>query len=150
LDLAIDNDPILETLECIRLARSEFFFKHRLSRKNDVAALLVDLQDADVDFLVTKTVEIAHRPNVDLTSRQKRGDTADIDTEAPFYPVNDAARQISAITIGQLDVIPGLHPDRIGARQLDIAFAIFELLHEHIDLITRFDRYSVAVPELFE
>ena len=65
-------------------------FEERLTRQHDVAALLVDLDDAHAQFLAAQGVQVAHGTDVDLRTRKERAD-ADVHREAALDALNDAA-----------------------------------------------------------
>ena len=64
------------------------FFEDLLAGDDDVAALLVELDDADFDLGADVAVEVAHGANLNLRAGQECLD-ADVDGEAAL----DAARR---------------------------------------------------------
>src|SRR5262245_35613927 len=81
LDLALDDNALFEVLQSLALLAIDHLFENDLARKNDVAAFLVDLEDADFDLFVPEAIEIAYRANIDLASGKKRLDASDVDAE---------------------------------------------------------------------
>ena len=121
-----------ERLERVLLLLGVLLFEQRLAREHDVAALLVDLDDAHAQLLPAQRVEVAHRAHVDLRSRQERAD-ADVDREAALDALDDAADDDLALGVGLLDLVPDLHLLGFFAREDDVAFAIFGALEQHVD-----------------
>ena len=108
------------------------FFEEDLAREHDVAALLVDLDDAHPELLPLQRVEVAHRPHVDLAARQERAH-ADVDGETALDALDDAADHDLLLGEGALDLVPNLHLLGLLARQHDVAFTIFGALEQHVD-----------------
>ena len=108
------------------------FFEQDLAREHDVAALLVDLDDAHPELLPLERVEVAHRPDVNLAAGQERAD-ADVDGETALDAFDDAADDHLLFREGALDLVPNLHLLGLLARQHDVAFTIFRALEQHVD-----------------
>ncbi len=126
------------------------FFEQRLAREHDVAALLVDLDDAHAQLLPAQRVEVAHRTHVDLRAGQERAD-ADVHREAALDPLDDAADDDLALGIGLLDLVPDLHLLGFFAREDDVAFAVFGALEQHVDDVAGLDGdLAVLVEELVD
>ena len=121
-----------ERLERVLLLLGVLLFEERLAREHDVAALLVDLDDAHAELLPAQRVEVAHRTHVDLRAGQERAD-ADVDGEAALDALDDAADDDLALGVGLLDLVPDLHLLGFFAREDDVAFAIFGALEQHVD-----------------
>ena len=107
-----------------------------LAREHDVAALLVDLDDAHAQLLAAQRVEVAHRTHVDLRAGQERAD-ADVHREAALDALDDAADDDLALGVGLLDLVPDLHLLGFFAREDDVAFAVFGALEQHVDDVAR-------------
>ena len=103
-----------------------------LAREHDVAALLVDLDDAHAQLLPAQRVEVADGTHVDLRAGQERAD-ADVDREAALDALDDAADDDLALGVGLLDLVPDLHLLGFFAREHDVAFAILGALEQHVD-----------------
>src|SRR5688572_3445240 len=103
------------------------FLEQRLAREDDVAALLVDLDDAHAELLPLQRVEVADRTDVDLRAGQERAH-ADIHGEAAFDSFDDAADDDLPVGVGFLDLVPDLHLLGLLAREHDVAFPIFRTL----------------------
>ena len=83
------------------------FFQQLLARSDDVAALLVQLDDADIDLLALQAVEIAHRTQINLRTRQERAGAQDVDRQAALDAIDDARLDRSLVVEGLLDLVPG-------------------------------------------
>ena len=107
-------------------------FEEDLAREHDVAALLVDLDDAHAEFLAAQRVEVAHGAHVDLAAGEERAH-ADVDGEPALDALDDAADDDLAIREGLLDLVPDLHLLGFFAREDDMAVAVFGALEQHVD-----------------
>src|SRR4051794_1264480 len=132
LDDALEHLAFGKRLERVLLLLGVLLFEERLAREHDVAALLVDLDDAHAQLLTAQRVEIAHRPDVDLRAWQERAH-ADVDREAALDALDDAADDDLALGVGFLDLVPNLHLLGFFAREDDIPFPIFGALEQDID-----------------
>src|SRR5688572_24277886 len=125
-------------------------FEEGLAREDDVAALLVDLDDAHAQFLTAQGIQVANRADVDLRAGQERAH-ADIHGEATLDALDDAADDDLAVGIRLLDLVPDLHLLGLLARQHDVAVAILGALEEDVDHVPRLHRdLSVLVEELVD
>ena len=126
------------------------FFEEHLAREHDVAALLVDLDDAHAQLLAAQRVEVADGTDVDLRAGQERAD-ADVDREAALDALDDAADDDLALGVGLLDLVPDLHLLGFFAREDDVAFAVFGALEQHVDDVAGLDGdLAVLVEELVD
>ena len=121
-----------ERLERLLLLLGVLLFEEDLAREDDVAALLVDLDDAHPELLPLQRVEVADRPHVDLAAGQERAH-ADVDGEAALDALDDAADHDLLLGEGALDLVPNLHLLGLLARQHDVAFTILGALEQHVD-----------------
>ena len=150
LDCAAKRLALHQRVERRLLLLRVFFFEEDLARKHDVAALLVDLDDAHAELLAAQGVEVAHRPHVDLRSRQERPH-ADVDGQAPLDALDDTADHDLPVLEGGLDLVPNLHLLGFFARQDDVALAILCPLEQHVDDVARLRHHLTAlVDELLE
>src|SRR5262245_13475431 len=111
-------------------------FEQRLAREDDVAALLVDLDDAHAELLPLQRIEVANRTHVDLRSGEERAH-ADVDGEAAFDAFDHATNDDLLVGVGLLDLVPDLHLLGLLAREHDVAVAILGALEQHVDRVTR-------------
>ena len=150
LDRAAQHLALGERVERGLLLLGVLFFEEDLAREHDVAALLVDLDDAHAQFLPAQRVEIAHRPHVDLRSRQERAH-ADVHGESALDALDDAADDDLPFLVGLLDLVPNLHLLGLLAREHDVAVAIFGALEQDVDDVAGLRRHLAGlVDELFD
>ena len=148
LDDAAQHLALGERLERRLLLLGVLLFEEHLAREHDVAALLVDLDDAHAELLPLQRIEVAHRSHVDLAARQERAD-ADVHREAALDPFDDAADHDFAFGKGALDLVPNLHLLGLLARQHDVAFAVFGALEQHVDHVSFTNNYLAGFVEEF-
>src|SRR6185369_13807722 len=83
LDDTLDDLAFLEALERRLLECGALLLEQHAARQHDVAALLVELDDLELEVLVEERVEVANGAQVHLRAGQERLDaTADRDREA--------------------------------------------------------------------
>ena len=117
---ALEHLAFGKRVERVLLLLGVLLFEERLARQHDVAALLVDLDDAHAQLLAAQRVEVPDGTHVDLRSGQERAD-ADVHREAALDPLDDAADHDLALGIGLLDLVPDLHLLGFFAREDDVA-----------------------------
>src|SRR5205085_10083200 len=88
LDDAGEDGALLELLERVLLQRLPLLLEQDAPAEHDVAALLVELDDLELELLADQLVEIADRPEVHLRAGEERLHT-DVDGEAPLDPSDD-------------------------------------------------------------
>ena len=120
-----------------------FVFEHELARKNDVAALAVELDDAAFDLFASQRVEILDRPNVNLRPGQERAN-ADVDRETAFDSFDDAAANDGVFVVRLLDFFPNFDLFRFFLGKDDVAVTIFRIFEQDIDDIADLDRQMTA------
>ncbi len=150
LDRAAQRLALGQRVERRLLLLGVLFLEQDLAREHDVAALLVDLDDAHPELLALQRVEVAHRPHVDLRSRQERAH-ADVDGQPALDPFDDAADDDLPLLEGLLDLVPNLHLLGLLARQHDVAVAVFGALEQHVDDVARLrGDLAALVDEFFD
>src|SRR5687768_8626136 len=148
LDHAAQHLALGQRFERRLLLLGVLLFEEDLAREDNVAALLVDLDDAHAELLPLQRIEVADRSNVDLAAGQKRAD-ADVHRQAALDPFDDAANHDFAFGKGALDLVPNLHLLGLLARQHDVAFAIFGALEQHVDHVSFTNNYLTGFVEEF-
>ena len=150
LDDAPQDLAFGQGLERVLLLLGVLFFEECLAREHDVAALLVDLDDAHAQFLSAQRVEVAHGAHVNLRSGQERAH-ADVDRQPALDPFDHAADDDLALGVGLFDLVPDLHLLGFFAREDDVAVAVFGALEQHVDDVAGLDRdLAVLVEELVD
>src|ERR1700683_3793509 len=82
-----------------------FFFKNRAAADDHIAALAIQFQDADVDIAILPGIQIVHRAQFDLRSRQESANT-NINYQAALNALGDFARNRGMLAIGFLGALP--------------------------------------------
>src|SRR5262249_50874029 len=92
LDDALDDLAFLQALERRLLEGSALLLEEHAARQHDVAALLVELDDLELEVLSEERVEVAHGAQVDLRTWQEGlHAAADRDREATLHARGDNA-----------------------------------------------------------
>ena len=121
------------------------FFQQLLARGHDVAALLVQLDDADIDLVTLQAIEIAHRAQINLRTGQKGARAQNVDGQAALDAIDDARLDRSLIVEGLLDLVPGAQALRLLVREVDVAlFGVAGLAH-HGDLVAALNGHVAFV-----
>ena len=150
LDHATEDLALGERLERRLLLLGVLLFEEDLAGEHDIAALLVDLDDAHAQFLTLEGVQVAHRANVDLAAGQERAD-ADVHRETTLDPLDDAADDDLPFLEGAFNFVPNLHLLGFFAREDDVAFTVFGALEQHVnDVALANNDLAGFVEELFD
>src|SRR5277367_1416122 len=126
LNGAGQDAALFEVLQCLRALRSLLFFQNLLAGDDHVAALLVQLDDADFNLLADVGIEIPHRANLQLRAGQERLD-ADVDGQTALHASENRARQDRLLIGSLLDRVPYSVPLRLLIAQQVAAFGLFAL-----------------------
>ena len=131
LDGAGEDASLFEGGEGDRLLGVLVLFEQLLAGDDDVAALLVELDDADFDLGADVAVEIADRANLNLRAGQECLD-ADVDGETAL----DAAENHTldrSLGVGSLfELVPDLVAEGLVVADEVAAFGLFAL-NDHLD-----------------
>ena len=104
------------------------------TRENDIVALLVDLDDFELESFAEVFIEVAGRDDVDLRGGEE-GVDADVDHQAALDLTADFAIDGAALGTDADDAVPVLLLLGPGERQHDHAVVVFEALQEDLDLV---------------
>src|SRR5688500_7182283 len=141
---------LLEGLQRVALLLGVLLFEDGLAGQDDVAALLVHLDDAHAQLLAAQAVEVAHGTEVDLAAGEERAD-ADVHREAALHALDDAADHDAALLVRLLHVVPDLHLLGFFLGQDYVAFLVLGLLEQHVDHVADLDAdLAGLVTELVE
>src|SRR3954471_23747665 len=132
LDDAAEDLAFGERVERVLLLLGVLLFEEDLAREDDVAALLVDLDDAHAQFLAAQGIQVTDGTHVDLRAGEEGAD-ADVDRETALDALDDAADDDLALGIGLLDFVPDLHLLGFFTREHDVTFAVLCALEQHVD-----------------
>ena len=102
--------------------------------ENDIAAILVDLENLELELPVQEIVRIANRQNIQLGTRQERID-ADIDDHAALHAALDNAFDKPAFLAGFKDPIPAPLLLGLGLAEHDHAVVVFQSFQKHFDVV---------------
>jgi hypothetical protein len=138
LDDAAQHAAFLEKLQGLLLARLLLDLNHRLAGEDDVAALLVDRDDLEVQVLAPESLEVLDGLHVHERARQERLD-ADVDREAALDAVDDAPADGRARAVGLLYLVPDLHLLGLVLGQDDVAVLVLGSLEKHVDRVALLD-----------
>ncbi len=111
--------------------------------EDDIAAVVVDLDDLEIVGVADELLEIARRYDVDLRRRQKRFH-ADVDHESAFYDGFHFALDQTVAGEDLGDLVPILAISGFLLREDDHAFVVFEAFEEHFDFVADFERIDVV------
>ena len=133
LDDAVEDLAFLEAGDQLRALLGAALFEHGAARDDDVAARAVHLQDLKRLLRAQQRGDIAHRPDVDLTARQKCHRAVEVDCKpalyAAEYDAGDALVRLKAL----FQLGPGFFAAGFFARQLRFAVLVFHPLEEDLD-----------------
>ena len=107
LDRALDHRAFLQVVHERRALGGEFLLHDRAARDHDVIALLVELDDLELERLALEVGGIAHRAHVDQRARQERAYVLDLDREAALHAAGDDAGDDLGLVEGLLEARPG-------------------------------------------
>src|ERR1700683_3669186 len=124
LDRSAHHRAFLQVVhQCAALGR-ELLFHHRAARDHDVVALLIELDDLELERLALEIGGVPHRPHIHQRAGQKRPHVIDLDGEAAFDSAgNDAGNDLAGIE-SLLEPRPGARALGLLARQTRLAGSI--------------------------
>src|SRR5437879_11862491 len=96
-------------------------FEQFLTGDDDVAALLVQLDDRDFDDLALHAIQIADRTQVDLRAGQECVRAMDVDRESALDAVDDDGIDRLLLVVGFLNYFPGMDALRLLEGEIDVA-----------------------------
>jgi len=148
LDHAGQDRTLLELLEGLLLELLALLLEQHAAAEHDVAALLVELDDLELEFLRDVLVEVANRADVDLAARQERLD-ADVDAQPALDPADDGALDDLVALTGRADLVPDAHLVGLLLGEDDHARVVLARLEENVDRIAFLDGHlALGVGEL--
>src|SRR5512138_42131 len=143
LDHALEDRPLLEVLEGLLLELLALLLEEDPAGEDDVAPLLVELDDLELELLADQLVEVPDRADVDLRAGEERLD-ADVDGEATLHAADDhALDELVALARGG-DLVPDAHLVGLLLGEDDHARVVLTGLDEHRDLVADLDRGLAA------
>src|ERR1035438_8788649 len=144
LDRAGENAVFMQLVQGLGALLRLLFFQQLLAGSDDVAALLVQLDDADLDLLALQAVEVTHGTQIDLRTREESASAQNIDRQASLDAIDDTGLDRSLVVVGFLNLVPRVQTLCLVVREVDVAFfGVAGLAHDR-DLVATFHRH-VAV-----
>src|SRR5690606_11690191 len=118
---------------------------------DNVVALLVQLDDLELQLFAFQVSGITHRTDIDQGARQERADAVDVNGEAAFdLAVDNALDHFLSIESGFQNQ-PGLGTLGFLAGQLGFTEAVFHSVQRNVDFVTDLDgQLALFVEELVE
>src|ERR1022692_2982312 len=140
LDRAGENSVFVQLLQGLGSLLGLLFFQQLLAGGDYVAALLVQLDDADLDLMALQAVEVTHRPQIDLRTREEGASAQNVNRQASLDPIDDARLDRSLVVVRFLNLVPRMQTLRLLVREMDVAFFGVAGLAHDCNLIPAFDR----------
>ncbi len=136
LDGALDGHALLEGFERLGLHLVALLLEEHAPRQDDVAALLVELDDLELVGLPDELVQVADGPKIDLRPGEERlHAAADGDRKAALHALGDGPLDELVALARARDLIPDLHLVRFFLGQGDQAVVVLAALDEDVDLV---------------
>src|ERR1022692_2100737 len=140
LDRAGKNSVFVQLLQGLGSLLGLLFFQQLLAGGDYVAALLVQLDDANLDLMALQAVEVTHRPQIDLRTREEGASAQNVNRQASLDPIDDARLDRSLVVVRFLNLVPRMQTLRLLVREMDVAFfGVAGLAHDR-NLIPALDR----------
>ena len=149
LDHSGEHRTFFQVLERLGALFVLLAFEQILTRHDDVAALLVQLDDGDFERLALHAVQIADGTKVDLRARQESVGAENVDGQAAFNAVDDDGLDGLLFVVGFLDFFPGVNALRLLVREVDVAFLGLALVAHHVDFVAGLELGLALVIEHF-
>ncbi len=135
----LQDGALLQVLERLLLQLLALLLEEDAAGQDDVAPLLVELDDLELELLPDELVEVADRADVNLRAREERLHP-DVDGEAALDAADDDALDEFVPLAGGRDLVPDAHLVGLLLGEDDHAGVVLARLDEHVH----------AVPDLHE
>src|SRR5687767_8139472 len=139
---------LLELLHQLLALAGTLRLENHAARDDNVAAALVQLDDLELVLLAEELVDVRHAPQRDLRAGEERVDAHEVDDDTALDLLDERAFDRLIVLVGETDALPHAHEIRLLLRQDDRPFLIFEVLQQHLDLVTGLEIGKIL--ELFE
>src|SRR5581483_2479947 len=100
------NRTFLQMIEQLRTLFVLFLLKKLLTRNDNIAAFLVQLNDCNVEALALHRIQVANWTKINLGSRQKRIGAENVDGDAALGALDDSGFDGLVLAVGALDLVP--------------------------------------------
>src|SRR5581483_9648568 len=135
LDYAGQHRAFFQVLQGLGSLFVLLFFQQLFAGNYDVAALLVELDDGDFDFLPLEGVQVADWTQINLRAGQKRARAHDVDGDPALDAVDHESLDRLLFVMRLLDFVPGMQALRLLMREIDVTFLGFTLLAHDINFL---------------
>src|ERR1041384_7208253 len=125
LDHPLEHHVLFDVGKRLRLLLAGCFFENSLARNDYIAALAVQLDYADFDFLSQEAFEVAHRSDINLRSREKCRHAVAVNLETALYPLDCAAPRLCDTALFPQAL--NKHADFIAALDGEVALPVEKL-----------------------
>src|SRR5262245_27400176 len=147
LDRAAHDGAFLQLLEQLGALGAVFLLDHGAARDHDVVALLVQLDDLELERLAFQVRGIAHGTHIDQRAGQERPHEVDLDREAALDAAVDDALDDLLLLERLFEARPGAGALGLLARQARLAVAVLDAVEGHLDVVAdaHFDLAAVVL-----
>ena len=151
LDRALHDRAFLQVVHQRAALGGEFLLHDRAARHDHVVALLVELDDLELERLAFEVAGVAHGAHIHQRTGQERAHVFQLDREATLDAAGDDAGDDFGIVEGLLEARPGAGTLGLFARQAGFAVAVFDGIEGDFDIIASGDfDFAAFVAELVD
>src|SRR3982750_1739926 len=151
LDGALEYGAFLQVVHERAALGGELLLDDRATGNDNVVALLVELDDLELEGLAFEIGGVTHRTDIDQRTRQERADVVDLDGEATLHTARDGAGDDFGFVERLFEAGPGARTLGFLARQARFTGAVFHGIECHFDVVPGLDLdFSAFVLELLE
>ena len=151
LDGALEHGAFLQVVHERAALGGEFLLDDRAAANNYVVALLVQLDDLELEGLAFEVGGIANRTDIDQRTGKERADVVDLDGETTLHTARDGAGDDFGFVEALFEARPGAGTLGFVAREARFAGAIFHRVERDFDAVAGLDlHFSAFVLELLE
>src|SRR5664279_1513606 len=148
LDHALPHLILLELLHQLLALARPLDLEDHAARDDDVPPALVALDDLELVLLTQQLVDVRNAAERDLRTRKECVDAHEVDDHATLDLLDERAFHRLIGFVRLTDAFPHAHEVGFLLRKNDRAFCVFEMLEQHLDLVTWLEVGMIL--ELFE
>ncbi len=151
LDRTLHHRTFLQVVHERAALGGEFLFHDRAPRNDHVVALLVELDDLELERLAFEVGGIAYRAHIHQRAGQERAHVLELHREATLHAAGDDADDDFGFGEGLLEAGPGAGTFGFFAREARFAGAVFDGIQGNFDIIAGDDfDFAALIAELVE
>ncbi len=151
LDDTLDDLAFLQGLQQSLTLGAVLGFQHAAAGNDNVVALLVELDDLELELFAFQVRGVANRTDIDQRTRQECTDAVDVDGETALDLAVDDALDHFFSSESRFQNNPGFRALGLFTGQLGFAKAIFDRVQSNVDLVTHLDgQLALLVVELLD